>query len=170
MGETNPPVQTLPIQKELKLLNSDKKEISSLLKNISGYFGMPEDILSNYKYLLKSNDIFFISKEWNDPYPGHFQRIGTKLGTIDKNRQITLHTQGAQVLQNHISKNTYEIENRDELKKYLEGGIIKKEIDIEGQCVIKYKDFILGTAVVTKAGIKSRFPRAKRTQEIFTDF
>ena len=170
IGETNPPVQTLPIQKELKLLNSDKKEISSLLKNISGYFGMPEDIFSSYKYLLKSNDIFFISKEWNDPYLGHFQRIGTKLGTIDKNRQITLHTQAAQVFQKHISKNIYAIENRDELKKYLEGGIIKKEIDIEGQCVIKYKDFILGTAVVIKAGIKSRFPRAKRTQEIFTDF
>jgi NOL1/NOP2/fmu family ribosome biogenesis protein len=36
------------------------------------------------------------------------------------------------------------------------------------QCVIKYKNYILGTAVETKAGIKSRFPRAKRTQEIYT--
>jgi NOL1/NOP2/fmu family ribosome biogenesis protein len=92
------------------------------------------------------------------------------LGIIDKNKRLTLHTQAAQVFQNHISKNIYQIENQDELKKYLEGAIIKKEIEIEGQCVIKYKDFILGTAVVTKGGIKSRFPRAKRTQEIYTDF
>ena len=169
-GETNNPVQTLPVQKEIKLLNADKKEIRALLKNISVYFGIPEEILSNYKYLLKSNDIFLLSKEWNDPYPGHFQRIGTKLGVIDKNKQLTLHTQAAQVLQNYISKNIYEIKNQDDLKKYLEGGIIKKEIDIEGQCAIKYKDFILGTAVITQGGIKSRFPRAKRTQEIYTDF
>jgi 16S rRNA (cytosine1407-C5)-methyltransferase len=170
ISETIPPVQTLPAQRELKLISADKKEIRSLLNNISDYFGIPGEVLSSYKYLLKSNDIFLISKEWDDPYPGHFQRIGTKLGIIDKNKRLTLHTQAAQVFQNHISKNIYQIENQDELKKYLEGAIIKKEIEIEGQCVIKYKDFILGTAVVTKGGIKSRFPRAKRTQEIYTDF
>lgn len=169
-GETNPPEQTSPIQRKLKLLNADKKEIRSLLKNISDCFGIPEEVLSNYKYLQKSNDIFLISKEWDDPYPGHFQRIGTKMGVIDKNKKLTLHTQAAQVFQKYISKNIYEIENRDELKKYLEGGIIKKEIDIDGQCVIKYKDYVLGTAVVSKTGIKSRFPRAKRTQQIYTDF
>ena len=90
------------------------------------------------------------------------------MGVIDKNKKLTLHTQAAQVFQKYISKNIYEIENRDELKKYLEGGIIKKEIDIDGQCVIKYKDYVLGTAVVSKTGIKSRFPRAKRTQHILT--
>ena len=105
MGATNPPEQTLPAQRILKLLNTDNKEIRALLKNISNYFGIPEKILSNYKYLLKSNDIFIISKEWNDPYPGYFQRIGTKLGVVDKNKQLTLHTQAAQVLQKHISKN-----------------------------------------------------------------
>ena len=169
-GETNPPLQTLPAQRKLKLLNSDNKEISTLLKNISDYFGIPKEILSNYKYLLKSNDIFLVSKDWDDPYPGQFQRIGTKLGIIDRNKQLTLHTQAAQVFQEHISKNIYAVENHDELKKYLEGGIIKKEINIDGQCVIKYKDYILGTAIVTKTGIKSRFPRAKRTQQIYMDF
>jgi len=169
-GETEAPEQTLPDQRELKLLSSEKKVISPLLKNINDDFGIPEEVLSGYQFLLKSNDVFLVSKEWSDPYPGHFQRIGTKLGIIDKNGRLVLHTQAAQVFQKYISKNIYQIENQDELKKYLEGGIIKKEIAIEGQCVIKYKDFVLGTAVVTKAGIKSRFPRAKRTQEIFTDF
>ena len=169
-GETEAPGQTLPHQKDLRILSSEKKEIRPLLKNINDVFGISEEVLSGYKYLLKSNDVFLVSKEWEDPYPGYFQRIGTKLGVIDKNNVLALHTQAAQVFQNYISKNIYIIENQDELKKYLEGGIIKKEIDIEGQCVIKYKDFILGTAVVTKAGIKSRFPRAKRTQEIYTDF
>jgi len=49
----------------------------------------------------------------------------------------------------------------------MEGGTIKAGSDLKGQCVIKYKDFILGSAVITNEGIKSRFPRSKRTQNIF---
>jgi 16S rRNA (cytosine1407-C5)-methyltransferase len=169
-GETEAPEQTLPNQRELKLLSPEKKEIRSLLQNIYDDFGIPEEILSDYQFLLKSNDVFLVSKEWEDPHPGYFQRIGTKFGVIDKNGRLVFHTQAAQIFQDYISKNIYQIENQYELRKYLEGGTIKKEIDIESQCVIKYKGFLLGTAVVTKTGIKSRFPRAKRTQEIFTDF
>lgn len=170
VGETEPPVQTIPHQRDIKFFNYNKNEIYSFIKNVAKDFEINEDLLSEYQYLIKGTDIFIISKEWRDPYPGLFQRIGTRFGVIDKSKKTTLHTQAAQLLQGHITKNIYEIKNQDELKKYLEGGIIKKETDITGQSVIKYKDFILGTAVITKAGIKSRFPRAKRTQEIFTDF
>ena len=52
----------------------------------------------------------------------------------------------------------------------MEGGIIKKETDPPGQCAVKYGDYVLGTAAFTGAGIKSRFPRAKRTQDIYLDF
>lgn len=169
-GPTESPGQTIPNQKEIRILGPEKKEIRPLLENLTETFGIPGEILAGYRYLLKSNDIFLISKEWDDPYPGHYQRVGTKLGTIDKNNKLVLHTQGAQVFQEYIDKNIYVIESREELKRYLEGGIIKSETGIEGQCAIKYKNFILGTAVVTGAGIKSRFPRAKRTQEIYTEF
>lgn len=169
-GETNSPEQTIPPRRELKFFNYNKKEINSLVKNVANNFGISEEILSEYQYLIKGSDIFIINKEWNDPHPGLFQRIGTRFGVIDKNQRAALHTQAAQLFQNYMTKNIYEIENQDELKKYLDGGIIKKEIGIQGQCAVKYKDFILGAAVVTKEGIKSRFPRAKRTQEIYTDF
>ena len=95
-----------------------------------------------------------------------FNRIGTRFGTIDKNSQTVLHTQAAQILNNEIKKNIYKIENPAELETYLKGGTIKKDVDYLGQCVVKYQDLLLGTAVNTKQGIKSRFPRAKRTQEI----
>ena len=170
IDDTEPPEQTVPHQRDLELLGNDKKDIRDLLKSITSDFGIPTEILAQYKYLIKGNDVFIIDKGWDDEHLGLFQRIGTRFGVIDKNNQLALHTQGAQLLQKFISKNIYEIENQDELKKYLEGGIIKKQIDIDGQCVIKHKDFILGTAIVTKAGIKSRFPRSKRTQEIYTDF
>lgn len=168
--DTEPPEQTLPIQRDLELLGNDKKDIRDLLRSITNDFGIPAEIFTQYKYLIKGNDVFIISKEWDDKHLGLFQRIGTRFGVIDKNKQLALHTHGAQLLQQYITKNIYTIENQDEFKKYLEGGTIKKQIDIEGQCVIKHKHFILGTAVVTKSGIKSRFPRSKRTQEIYTDF
>ena len=169
-GDTEPPEQTQPVQRDIKIISHEKKEIKNLLTVLGKEFGIDEKIFAEYKYLLKGNDVFIVSRDWDDIHLGLFQRIGTKLAIIDKNKELTLHTQGAQILQNFITKKIYEIADQEELKKYLEGGIIKKEINIDGQCAIKYKDFILGTAVVTTAGIKSRFPRAKRTQEIFTDF
>ncbi|MEO8399675.1 MAG: hypothetical protein ABI550_07670, partial [Ignavibacteriaceae bacterium] len=68
-----------------------------------------------------------------------------------------------------ITKNIFTIDNQEDLRKYFDGGIIKKDFT-SGQCIIKYQDYFLGTAVNTQQGIKSRFPRAKRTQEILTDF
>ena len=51
----------------------------------------------------------------------------------------------------------------------MKGGIIKADSLKEGQYVVKFENYILGTAVVTKTGIKSRFPRSKRMQEIYLD-
>ena len=77
-----------------------------------------------------------------------------------------MHTQAAQILSENISRHIFEIETTDDLKIYLEGGVIKTRYTEPGQCIVKYKGSVLGTAVVTSNGIKSRFPRAKRTQEI----
>jgi 16S rRNA (cytosine1407-C5)-methyltransferase len=169
-GETVPPEQTSPFQKDLNFLDLDNRKLKPIIKNLITEFSLSEEKLSEYQYLVKGNDIFIVSRDWEDPFPGHFQRIGTKLGVIDKNNRLALHTQGAQLFHDHIKNNIYEITEQDQLKKYLEGGVVRKENKTEGQCVIKYKNYILGTAIITGAGIKSRFPRAKRTQEIYTDF
>jgi len=77
-----------------------------------------------------------------------------------------LHTNAAQILDKHITKNIYQVKDRDELRIYLAGGLIPKTEMERGQYVIKYNDYVLGTAIVTSGGIKSRFPRSKRTQAI----
>ena len=95
-----------------------------------------------------------------------FHRIGTKFGTIDKRDDVVLHTNAAQLFDKHITKNIYRVKDKDELRLYLAGGLIPND-DIErGQYVIKYSDYVLGTAIVTSGGLKSRFPRSKRTQTI----
>ena len=68
-------------------------------------------------------------------------------------------------LEKYITKFIYNLKNDEELKNYLTGWKIK-DIDIPtGQYVVKYNNWMLGTAVMTKDGLKSRFPRTKRTQK-----
>jgi 16S rRNA (cytosine1407-C5)-methyltransferase len=152
--------------KDLSLISFDNKKIKNELIQIAAAFGIEEEVLRKYKYIFKGRDLFFVNSDWDGDYLSVFERIGTKFGSIEKHDAINLHTQAAQILRNDIKKNIFTIQNSDQLKKYLEGGIIKEEFDYRGQTVVKYKDYILGTAVVTDGGLKSRFPRAKRTQEI----
>ncbi len=168
-GKTNQAELLKPLKQNLHLLSFNKKEIHILLDNIIKEFGIEEEVLKNFNYLVKGNDIFFVNKNWDDKNLNIFNRIGTRFGTIDKNRQTVLHTQAAQILSNDIKKNIYEINDPAELETYLSGGTIKKDINHTGQCVVKYQDSLLGTAVNTKQGMKSRFPRAKRTQEILIE-
>jgi NOL1/NOP2/sun family putative RNA methylase len=156
--------------RDIKLYQSTHKNISGYLKNIPVDFGLPADLLGQYKYIIKSNDVYFINNEWEVDNPGIFERIGTRFGALDRNGKINLHTQAAQVFEKYITKNIFEIEEQEDLKIYLDGGVIKKDPGFTGQCVIRYNNHLLGTAVVTGMGIKSRFPRAKRTQEIMKEF
>ncbi|OGU74713.1 MAG: hypothetical protein A2V93_05010 [Ignavibacteria bacterium RBG_16_34_14] len=157
-------------KKDVKLISYTHKDLYQKLKYLTDYFDIDSKIFSHYKFILKGIDIYFISADWNDNNTGMFERIGLKFGTIDKNGEIVLNTQAAQILGGEIKNSVIEFQSQAELKTYMGGGIIKTDSYKEGQYVIKYDDYILGTAVVTKAGIKSRFPRSKRTQEINTDF
>lgn len=169
IGKTISPERSSFTKKNVKLLPADHKDVFKKLKHISDYFEIDFHILSNYKYLIKGNDISFVTNSWTDESPGMFDRIGLKFGTIDKNEEVVLNTQAVQLLNKEIKKNIIRLQSKDELKTYMGGGIIKNDSYKGGQCIIKFDDYVLGTAVVTKAGIKSRFPRSKRTQEIYLD-
>ena len=140
--------------------------ISDKLKSLADEFGIKKDVFSSYKFLLKRNDIYFTSSEWNDNNLGLFHRVGTKFGMIDKHGKIVLHSFAAQILQEHISKNIYDIQNLDELKLYLMGALINNVQLSSGQYVVRFNGFVLGTGVVIKGGLKSRYPRSSRTQTI----
>lgn len=150
----------------IRLLDSFDKKIKSYLKNLQDDFGLAEEVFSDYKFIIEGNVIYFVNNKWSDPNPGLFSKIGAKFGTINKDGKITLHTQAAQVLSDKISRGIYEIKNLSELKTYLAGGIIKTISSKTGQCTVNYEDYILGTGVFNKAGLKSQFPRSRRTQQI----
>ena len=149
-----------------EFLKPDNNKIRKYLSFISERFGIDDKQFYEYIYILKRRDIFFINKDWQINNLGLFHRIGTKFGTIDKRDDIVLHTNAAQILDSHITRNVYQVKNKDELRIYLAGQLINNDILERGQYVVKYNKYVLGTAVVSGGGIKSRFPRSKRTQII----
>lgn len=150
---------------EFQLVNSNNAKIKEQLKMLSEYFGIDESILSNYKYLVKTYDIYFVEKNFETPSLNNFLRIGSKLGSIEKRGYIQLHTLAAQIFRNSITKNIVELDI-EQIKTYLKGGTIKKDFGSTGQKIIKFRNDIIGTAINSKDGLKSQFPREYRTQEI----
>jgi 16S rRNA (cytosine1407-C5)-methyltransferase len=144
----------------------DDKTLNQKMSDLAIEFGIDRNIFSGYKFFVRRNDIYFSSKEWNEENLGLFHRIGTKFGTIDKNGSIVLHSFAAQILQKYISKNIYQIENLDQLRLYLMGALIPINDLPPGQCAVSFNGYVLGTGVVIKAGLKSRYPRSSRTQTI----
>ncbi|MDY0082928.1 MAG: RsmB/NOP family class I SAM-dependent RNA methyltransferase [Ignavibacteriaceae bacterium] len=154
----------VPHLTDYKIAESNHKIIKPYLDYVSEHFGVDKKILDDYKFIFRGKDIFFITKDWHDENAGLFNRIGLKFGTLDKKDRITLNSQAAQVLEKHITKFVYQLKDDDELLKYLTGWKIK-DVDISsGQYVVKYNNRTLGTAIMTSEGLKSRFPRTKRTQ------
>jgi 16S rRNA (cytosine1407-C5)-methyltransferase len=166
-GETHPTEQ-LEWKKHfvITMHKHDDEAINQKLNKLAEEFGIDRDVFSNYKFLLKRNDILFSSKEWNDENLGLFHRVGCKFGSFDKNGNIVFHSLAAQILQNYITKNIYDIEDLNELKLYLMGALIRQKELNPGQYVVRFNRNVLGTAIATKGGLKSRFPRSSRTQTI----
>ncbi|MCH8170865.1 MAG: hypothetical protein IIB07_07005, partial [Bacteroidetes bacterium] len=162
---TNSPKQVKTKIKS-KVLNSDNQKLKLHLSNIYEDFGINKEVLDNFKFTLSGNNIFFINKYFDVENFDLFHRFGIRFGKIDNHGKTILHSQAAEILEKYITKNIYILKNTIELKTYIGGGTIKDVLMQSRQCVVKYNGYILGTAALTKKGLKSRFPRAKRTQNI----
>jgi 16S rRNA (cytosine1407-C5)-methyltransferase len=146
--------------------SNTERILAEKLNRLSEELGIEKNVFSNYKFLLKRNDIYFSSPEWGNENLGLFHRVGTKFGIINKDNNIILHSFAAQILQKNISKNIYDIQNLNELRLYLMGALINNVLLPHGQYAVRFNGYILGTSVVIKNGLKSRYPRSSRTQTI----
>lgn len=155
--------------KKVELLRFSNNKIKDYLLEISKYYGIPKEKFEDYKYILRSKHVYLVNKNWETNENEIFNRIGAKFGSIDKRNVIQLHTNGAQILGKYASKNIIELDNNNELEIYFNGGTIKKDYSDKGQKIVKHKNYILGSAVISNEGLKSQFPRAFRTQEIVID-
>ena len=162
---TNSPAQVKTKIKS-KTINANSQKLKAHLSNIYEDFGIDKDVMDNYKFTLNGNNIFFINKYFDVENLDMFHRFGIRFGKIDNHGKTILHSQAAEILEKYIIRNIYELKTLNELKIYIGGGTIKGVLMQGRQCVVKYNSYLLGTAALTQNGLKSRFPRAKRTQNI----
>ncbi|MFA7418109.1 MAG: RsmB/NOP family class I SAM-dependent RNA methyltransferase [Melioribacteraceae bacterium] len=151
---------------DTQLVNASSTKIKQQLEVFSDYFGVSWDVLNRYRYLLRSKDIYFVDAAWNSHNLDSFVRIGSKLGSIEKRGYIQLHTLAAQIFADKITKNIIELTEKRDIEIYLSGGTIKRDFGVAGQMIVKFRGDVIGTAVASKDGLKSQFPREYRTQEI----
>ena len=167
-GETEPTRKADHRGRGIKLLSPRSKDMKKYLEQISNHFGIPIDVLNNFKYIKKGNDFNFVDQNWDSENYDIFLRIGRKFGLVDKRDTAHLNSYAIQILAPYITKNIIDLDSPDELRKYIDGGIIKKKIEPFGQKVVRYNGLFFGTAIAFKDGLKSQFPRALRTSEIIT--
>ncbi len=165
--DSTEPLEKINVPKsDLKIIGSKNKQIEIYLIQLANHFGIDFEIFSNFNFLIKGKDIYLINSQWQDENINYFNRIGTKFGAFDSRDRITLHSNGGQVLANYITKKIYHLKNIEDLEKYISGSKIEaNELDY-GQYLIKYENHSLGTAIKSPDGLKSRFPKTKRTQKI----
>jgi NOL1/NOP2/fmu family ribosome biogenesis protein len=150
----------------LKLISYKNKLLNRYLVDLTNHFGINPETLFNFNFLVKGKDIYLTDKNWSDENLNQFNRIGTKFGSFDSRDKITLHSNAAQVLSDSITKRIYQIKNVSDLEKYISGSKIEaNQLDF-GQYLVKFGEHILGTAINSPDGLKSRFPKTKRTQKI----
>ncbi|HOI29495.1 MAG TPA: NOL1/NOP2/sun family putative RNA methylase [Melioribacteraceae bacterium] len=153
-------------RKKNSFVNSRNLQIRKLLDLLCEYFGIESKHFEQYKFLIKNGDIYFADEGLEIENPEIFIRVGSKLGLIDKKQFIQLHTLAAQTFGINFTRNVVEFNDIKDLEIYLNGGTIKREFGTTGQKIVKWDNMIIGTASLSKDGLKSQFPRALRTQEI----
>lgn len=157
-------------RENVKFFEVDHPKYREHFKEIESRFGVPIDILAQYKYYEKKNEIFFIKKEWEMPGQNLFERFGQKFGQIDRNNYLHLKTYTARIFGEYVSGNIVELSEPDDIKTYFEGGTIRKDFGVPGKTMISIDSRKAGTAISSAEGLKSQFPRALRTQEIVYPF
>lgn len=146
------------------------KKVKPTLSSVISNFGISEDYLSSLQFADHGKKLYMVSGDWDDHRTGIYDRIGLKLGAYEKSEQVILNSIAAQALAPHITKGIIDLDNHEELRTYMEGGIVKQYANFERtsgaerQVVIRTAGEIIGTGVVTERGLKSQFPRGHRNQ------
>ncbi len=163
--ETEPMRKDKLQSKGINFVPHSHRTIKKYLENIAERFDISWGAFEVFQYLVKKNEIYFLTKDFEIDNIDAFLRIGARFGKIDKRDTAHIHTLAAQILGESVGKNKIELENED-LKIYLQGGTVKKSFEPFGQKIITFRGNVIGTGIAYADGLKSQFPRALRTHNI----
>ncbi|MCF8262095.1 MAG: RsmB/NOP family class I SAM-dependent RNA methyltransferase [Melioribacteraceae bacterium] len=149
----------------LQFVPQNHKTVSSELGSFIHHFGIDKSVLENYKYLNINGELSFVNSGFEVENSSLFQRMGVKLGKVDKRGNFILNSNVASIFGEFATKNIVEILNEQEAENYFRGSTVKSDFGSFGQKIVKYNGFFVGTGVSLEEGLKSQFPRSMRTQE-----
>lgn len=144
----------------LKILNSKEiKEILSLINQQWDYNEKP-----NYAFLRnEKNKIFIANKEiFNLDFSKlRINSLGLEFATIEKSGEIRLSIEGSQIIGKKAKKNIAELDEK-EIKQWLKGEDVEKQLDAKGFQIIKYKNYFCGTGKYKENKILNFVPKERR--------
>ncbi len=163
--ETEPMPKKTFERKNIAFVPHNHRTVKKYLEDITERFDISGEAFEEFQFLVKKNEIYFLTKDFNVDNIDAFLRIGARFAKIDKRNVAHIHTLAAQILSEHVKKNIVELEKED-LIIYLQGGTVKKSFEPFGQKIVKYDGNVIGTGIAYGDGLKSQFPRALRTHNI----
>ncbi len=165
IAETEPMEKTEIAKKGISFVSHNHRSVKKYLENVSERFDISRGAFEEFQFLVKKNEIYFLTRDFEVENIDAFLRIGARFGKIDKRDVAHIHTLAAQILGKKAGKNVVELDTED-VKIYLQGGTVKKSWEPFGQKIVKYDGNIIGTGIAYADGLKSQFPRALRTHNI----
>lgn len=155
---------------QLIILNT--KEIKKIKERLEKQFGY--SLTEDYAYLKnEKNKIFLITKDISKINLRNLKI--DKLGLYfaeEKNQQVRLSKEGAQLLVKEAKENKKEVKNTveltaEEVKEYFKGRDLDKDLGAENKPIIlQYKDNVLGCARYKEGKILNFLPKIHRGEVI----
>ncbi len=148
----------------LKFLNQQEKE--RLLKQLDQQFGIKEipwkiARLGKERIILFSGEISEKEIQRIDRI-ARIEGIGIYFAKIDeKAKDIRLSIEGSQLLQNQITKNIFELDEK-QAEQWMMGQELNINIGKKGFIIMKYKDDFLGTGKASENKISNFIPKSRR--------
>ena len=149
----------------LTIMNEkDKKELLGKLKEQYGVKQIPGTFLSR-----GSDRIFFFSGEGGGDGVKKVEkeivveRAGVYFGKVDeKTQKIRLSIEGSHILRDQITKNIYELSNKEDFERWMEGQDLFISTGNREFLIIKYKENFLGTGKSSEGKISNYIPKNRR--------
>ncbi|MBW2984189.1 hypothetical protein KY361_03685 [Candidatus Woesearchaeota archaeon] len=144
----------------LKILN--KKEIKNILESIKTQWGC--DVELNYAFLMnQKNRIFIANKELFDidMKKIRINSLGLYFGEQVNEKEFRLTIEGSQLIGPRATKNVVELSD-SEMRAWLKGDDLDKDLNEKGFIILKHGDDYLGTGKVKDNRILNYVPKTRR--------
>ena len=138
--------------------------IEKFLKYIEERFGITKESFEGFS-LLDYGDIWLSSREVAEFKIKSFKRKGIRVARLFKDGKIKVATSFMQLFGKEAKKNVVQL-TREEAVKFIEGLDIEladvPEGVSDGQVIVKFHEYPLGSALLRGKRLKNQLPRGKR--------